>query len=101
MGILRNIARLIPNGSGELPTANLQNSEHLRSYKMYKLVKTPYVEEIRMVLWNNSVYVPFDPANIDYAKFKRDINDNKDKLQDADGNEMSAADAKAYVATLP
>lgn len=26
MGIARNIARLIPNGSGELPTANLQNS---------------------------------------------------------------------------
>lgn len=26
MGIARNIARLIPNGSGELPTANLQDS---------------------------------------------------------------------------
>ena len=45
--------------------------------------------------------IPLDPANTDYAKFKRDINDSKDKLQDADGNEMSAADAKAYVATLP
>jgi len=45
--------------------------------------------------------IPFDLANIDYANFKRDINDSKDKLQDADGNEMSVADAKAYVATLP
>jgi hypothetical protein len=26
MGIARNIARLVPNGSGELPTANLQDS---------------------------------------------------------------------------
>ena len=26
MGIARNIARLVPNGSGELPTANLQNA---------------------------------------------------------------------------
>jgi len=50
---------------------------------------------------SDNAFIPFDPANTDYAKFKRDINDSKDKLQDADGNEMSAADAKAYVATLP
>jgi len=50
---------------------------------------------------SDNAFIPFDPANTDYAKFKRDINDSKDKLQDADGNEMSVADAKAYVATLP
>jgi len=70
---------------------------------MYKLLtdlntrnSIEYVKRI-----SDNACIPFDPANTDYAKFKRDINDNKDKLQDADGNEMSVADAKAYVATLP
>ena len=55
--------------------------------------------------------IPFDPSNTDYQKFKNDIQGlSKDfdgnfivasELQDADGNVMSAEEAKAYIATLP
>jgi len=45
--------------------------------------------------------IPFDPANTDYAKFKKEINAETVELQDAEGNTMTAAEAKAYVATLP
>jgi hypothetical protein len=41
----------------------------------------------------------FDPANTDYANFKKEILADEAQLQDADGNVM--ADAKAYVRTLP
>jgi hypothetical protein len=43
--------------------------------------------------------IPFDPANTDYANFKKEILADEAQLQDADGNVM--ADAKAYVASLP
>jgi len=69
---------------------------------MYKQMKIPFVDKIVTIQrLSDSAFIPIEPANTDYAKFKRDINDGKDKLQDADGNEMSAADAKAFVATLP
>ena len=43
--------------------------------------------------------IPFDPANTDYANFKKEILADEAQLQDADGNVM--ADAKDYVRTLP
>jgi len=46
-------------------------------------------------------FIPFDPANTDYANFKREIEAGTAELQDAEGQSMSAIDAKAYVATLP
>ena len=45
--------------------------------------------------------IPFDPANTDYQTFKREINADEAQLEDADGNLMTAEQAKAYVATLP
>ena len=45
--------------------------------------------------------VPNDPANTDYINFKKDIAEETAELQDADGNTMTAAEAKAFVATLP
>ena len=45
--------------------------------------------------------IPFDPANTDYANFKKEILADETQLQDADGNTMSASEAKAYIATLP
>ena len=66
---------------------------------MYKL-KTDAFGEVNGVinLINNDV-IPFDPANTDYANFKKEILADEAQLQDADGNVM--ADAKAYVASLP
>ena len=43
----------------------------------------------------------FDPANTDYQQFKQAINDDTAQLEDADGNLMTAEEAKAFVATLP
>ena len=45
--------------------------------------------------------IPLDPANTDYANFKAQINADEAQLEDADGNLMSAEQAKVYVATLP
>ena len=45
--------------------------------------------------------IPFDPANTDYANFKKEILADEAQLQDAEGDTMSAAEAKEFVATLP
>jgi hypothetical protein len=42
-----------------------------------------------------------DPANTDYANFKKEILADEAQLQDADGNTMTPEQAKTYVATLP
>jgi hypothetical protein len=44
--------------------------------------------------------IPFDPANTDYAEFKKAVTAGAE-LQDADGNVMTAEAAQAFVATLP
>lgn len=67
---------------------------------MYKLIAKfnqivgAYKEEANM-----QVSFLFDPANTDYANFKKEILADEAQLQDADGNVMT--DAKAYVASLP
>ena len=64
----------------------------------YKLVK----DKPNQVMYINGTWhgiIPFDPANTDYARFKKEILADEAQLQDADGVIM--ADAKAYVATLP
>ena len=45
--------------------------------------------------------IPFATDNTDYARFKKEINEEEAELQDADGNTMTAAEAKSFVATLP
>jgi hypothetical protein len=50
---------------------------------------------------SDNAYIPFDPANTDYARFKKEILADEAQLQNADGNTMTAEQAKAYVATLP
>jgi hypothetical protein len=44
--------------------------------------------------------IPPDPANTDYAEFKKAVAEGAE-LQDADGNVMSAEAAQAFVGTLP
>lgn len=50
---------------------------------------------------SDNAFIPFDPANTDYQQFKQAINDDTSQLEDADGNLMTAEEAKAFVATLP
>jgi hypothetical protein len=68
---------------------------------MYKLIKYPISNEIKVVkrLVDNS-FIPFDPANTDYANFKKDITEGAE-LQDADENVMTQEQANEFIATLP
>jgi hypothetical protein len=67
---------------------------------MYKLVKNEITNQVNSVLrLSDNTNIPFDPANTDYANFKKEILADEAQLQDAEGVIM--ADAKAYVATLP
>ena len=49
----------------------------------------------------NNANIPFDPMNTDYQTFKAQINADEAQLEDADGQLMTADEAKAFVATLP
>ena len=64
---------------------------------MYKLTNYPN----QVIRLSDFAFIPFDPANTDYQQFKQAINDDTAQLEDADGNLMTAEDAKAFVATLP
>jgi len=64
---------------------------------MYKLTKYP----TQVQRLSDNAFIPFDPANTDYANFKREIEVGTAEVQNADGQPMSATDAKVYVAALP
>ena len=71
---------------------------------MYKLItirepNMPVVTSLQRI--EDTAFIPFAPDNTDYANFKKEINAETVELQDAEGNTMTAAEAKAYVATLP
>lgn len=71
---------------------------------MYKMQKHPDIDKYICVNTQKNIYsysIPLNPFNTDYANFKREINEGKAQLQDADGKLMSADAAKAFVATLP
>ena len=68
-------------------------------YKLYKDVTTQELLNITIRL-SNGASIPFDPANTDYAEFKKAVTAGAE-LQDADGNVMTAEAAQAFVATLP
>ena len=63
--------------------------------------KTLIYEVYRTVFRNDGWSIPFDPANTDYQTFKQAINEDTAQLEDADGNLMTADEAKAFVSTLP
>jgi hypothetical protein len=68
---------------------------------MYKLIYNPLGPiNVAMNLETNTSF-PFDPANTDYQQFKAQINADEAQLEDADGDLMTAEQAKEYVATLP
>lgn len=69
---------------------------------MYKLFNLPNGSPANAVInLSNNASIPFDPANTDYQNFKKQINADEAQLEDADGNLMTAEQAKAFVATLP
>ena len=68
---------------------------------MYKIVFNSDVnKETGVIRLSDNAFIPFDPANIDYANFKKEVLAGAE-LQDADGNVMTQEQADAYIASLP
>jgi len=72
---------------------------------MYKLIINPITNQVdKVMLISDNNIVVFGLDNLEsstFINFKKEINEDKSELQDADGNTMTAAEAKAFVATLP
>lgn len=70
---------------------------------MYKLLPNDFRGNPANVVerLSDHAFIPFDPANTDYANFKREINEGTAQLQDADGNLMTAEQARDFVKELP
>ena len=57
----------------------------------------------------DGLFIPFDPANTDYRKFKNEIQGKDEfgesitpaELQDADGNTMTEEEVAEFIATMP
>jgi hypothetical protein len=68
---------------------------------IYALYKTKLSEGAYVTLDDGSfVSFQFDPANTDYANFKKEVLAGAE-LQDADGNVMTQEQANAFIGTLP
>lgn len=78
---------------------------------MYKKVKDlltnedlPFIKRV-----SDETFIPFDNANTDYQRFKKEIRGIGEmgesitpvELQDAEGNVMTAEEVEEFVATLP
>jgi len=69
---------------------------------MYKLSPLAFETQTSVIRLNDGACIPlFDTANTDYANFKTAILEDKAQLQDADGNTMTAEQAKDFVKELP
>jgi hypothetical protein len=63
---------------------------------MYKLtLSTNQVQRLA-----DNAFIPFDPANTDFAQFKLDLSEGAE-LQNADGVAMTQAEVDAFLLTLP
>lgn len=69
---------------------------------MYKLIKPVFENQPSNSVQrlSDGAFIPFDPANTDYAQFKKAVLDGAE-LQDAEGNTMSAEQATQFVKELP
>jgi hypothetical protein len=66
---------------------------------MYKLYKPKFGNESVIRLSDNA-YIPFDPANTDFANFKKDLIEGAE-LQNAEGEVMTKADITEFMRSLP
>jgi hypothetical protein len=68
---------------------------------MYKQLKDMFGNVANRVLrlQDNST-IPFDPANTDYANFKKEVLAGAE-LQDSEGQVMSQEEANQFIASLP
>lgn len=67
----------------------------------YKLAPDFIGQNNLVVIRSDNACIPFDPANSDYAQFKKAISEETAQLQDAEGNLMTAQAAKDFIKELP
>ena len=69
---------------------------------MYKLTTPSFgqTESSSVLRTTDGASIPFDPANTDYAEFKKAVTAGSE-LQDADGNVMTEQAAQEFIRTLP
>ena len=70
----------------------------METYKQTKSPFDPTVIQVQRL--SDTAFIPFDPANTDYQKFKFDVMDGAE-LQDADGDVMTPEEAIAFISNLP
>lgn len=69
---------------------------------MYKIINSSITsKQVSVKRLSDNAFIPFDPDNTDYANFKTAILEDKAQLQDADGNTMTAEQAKDFIKELP
>jgi hypothetical protein len=66
---------------------------------MYQLINIDGTQLVKRL--SDNAFIPFDPANSDYAQFKKAISEETAQLQDAEGNLMTAQAAKDFIKELP
>lgn len=67
---------------------------------MYKQIMfSGNVSDTSIIRLSDNACIPFDPANTDYAEFKKAVMEGAE-LQDADGNVMTAEAAQEFVRGL-
>jgi uncharacterized protein YjbI with pentapeptide repeats len=69
-------------------------------YKQIFDIVRQQVQQNAILRVTDNAFIPFDPANTDYANFKKEVLAGAE-LQDADGNVMTQEQANAFIATLP
>ena len=67
---------------------------------MYKQIKNIQGNINCVLLLETNSTIPFDPANTDYANFKKEVLAGAE-LQDADGNVMTQEQADDFIKELP
>ncbi len=68
---------------------------------MYKIINSSITSKptsIKRLV--DGAFIPFDPANTDYQRFKEQVLDGAE-LQDADGNVMTQEQANEFIGSLP
>ena len=68
---------------------------------MYKILNNSMTGEPSCVQRSSdTAFIPFDPANTDYQKFKVDVMEGAE-LEDQGGVPMTPDEAVAYISNLP
>ena len=70
----------------------------METYKQILDTLTQQINSVQRL--SDNAFIPFDPANTDYQKFKTDVLGG-DTLENVDGVAMTQEEADAFIATLP